>query len=156
MWSRGRQDSRYRQGDWRRGFRLCRAYLAQRRIRKSRRLAGGASAYAPACPDRQHRDQRRCFAKYLGQICAGSALQASTPGCLERSSVAYRISACPSRDEFPLAAPAQGRQGQGRGLLYSSIQPGMDKPGGMSWIEMLKDESRIELHAALTPVWSEP
>jgi anaerobic selenocysteine-containing dehydrogenase len=28
-------------------------------------------------------------------------------------------------------------------------------PDGMSWVEVLRDESKIELHAALTPVWSE-
>ena len=28
-------------------------------------------------------------------------------------------------------------------------------PDGFSWIEMLRDESRVGLHAALTPIWSE-
>ena len=31
----------------------------------------------------------------------------------------------------------------------------MDNPDGATWIEVLKDEQLVGLHAALTPVWSE-
>jgi anaerobic selenocysteine-containing dehydrogenase len=33
--------------------------------------------------------------------------------------------------------------------------PVWTNPDGLSWVEVLRDESKIELHAALTPVWSE-
>jgi anaerobic selenocysteine-containing dehydrogenase len=33
--------------------------------------------------------------------------------------------------------------------------PVWTNPDGMTWIEVLRDESKVELHAALTPVWSE-
>src|SRR5260370_8603892 len=33
--------------------------------------------------------------------------------------------------------------------------PVWTNPDGTSWIEMLTDEQQVELHAALTPVWSE-
>ena len=33
--------------------------------------------------------------------------------------------------------------------------PVWTNPDGMSWIEMLSDESKVERHACLTPTWSE-
>ena len=33
--------------------------------------------------------------------------------------------------------------------------PVWTNPDGMSWIEMLSDESKVERHARLTPTWSE-
>src|SRR5437868_10237385 len=66
--------------------------------------------------------------------------------------------------EYPLAhhemsflLPHLLKEGRGKVAAYFTrvYNPVWTNPDGMSWIEMLKDESRIELHAALIPVWSE-
>jgi anaerobic selenocysteine-containing dehydrogenase len=48
---------------------------------------------------------------------------------------------------------------EGRGKLSVSFtrvhNPVWTNPDGFTWIEVLQDESLIELHAALTPTWSE-
>ncbi len=48
---------------------------------------------------------------------------------------------------------------EGRGKLAAYFtrvyNPVWTNPDGMMWERVLKDESKIELHAALTPVWSE-
>src|SRR2546422_4944491 len=48
---------------------------------------------------------------------------------------------------------------EGRGKLAMSLtrvyNPVWTNPDGMSWIEVLSDETKIERHACLTPTWSE-
>ncbi len=48
---------------------------------------------------------------------------------------------------------------EGRGTLDTYFtrvyNPVWTNPDGMTWIEVLRDESKIGLHAALTPTWSE-
>jgi len=48
---------------------------------------------------------------------------------------------------------------EGRGKLsmyFTRVYNGLwTNPDGLTWLEALTDESKIELHAALTPVWSE-
>jgi anaerobic selenocysteine-containing dehydrogenase len=66
--------------------------------------------------------------------------------------------------EFPLAffemsflLPHFLRDGRGKIAAYFTrvYNPVWTNPDGMSWIEALSDESKVERHACLTPVWSE-
>jgi len=66
--------------------------------------------------------------------------------------------------EFPLAffemsflLPHFLKDGRGKLTAYFTrvYNPVWTNPDGMSWIEMLSDESKIERHACLTPIWSE-
>ncbi len=66
--------------------------------------------------------------------------------------------------EFPLAffemsflLPHFLKDGRGKISAYFTrvYNPVWTNPDGMSWIEALTDESRIERHACLTPIWSE-
>jgi anaerobic selenocysteine-containing dehydrogenase len=49
------------------------------------------------------------------------------------------------------------REGRGKLAMYFTrvYNPVWTNPDGMSWIEALTDEAKIERHACLTPVWSE-
>jgi anaerobic selenocysteine-containing dehydrogenase len=66
--------------------------------------------------------------------------------------------------EFPLAffemsflLPHFLKEGRGKISAYFTrvYNPVWTNPDGMSWIEALTDESKIERHACLTPIWSE-
>jgi anaerobic selenocysteine-containing dehydrogenase len=66
--------------------------------------------------------------------------------------------------EYPLAhhelsflLPHMLKDGRGHISAYFTrvYNPVWTNPDGFTWIEVLRDESKIELHAALTPVWSE-
>ncbi len=66
--------------------------------------------------------------------------------------------------EFPLAffemsflMPHFLKEGRSRlGVYFTRVyNPVWTNPDGMSWIEALTDESKIERHACLTPIWSE-
>ncbi len=66
--------------------------------------------------------------------------------------------------EFPLAffemsflLPHFLKEGRGKISTYFTrvYNPVWTNPDGMSWIEALLDESKIERHACLTPIWSE-
>jgi anaerobic selenocysteine-containing dehydrogenase len=66
--------------------------------------------------------------------------------------------------EYPLAfhemsilLPHFLQEGRGRLSVYFTrvYNPVWTNPDGMMWERMLRDESQIGLHAALTPVWSE-
>jgi anaerobic selenocysteine-containing dehydrogenase len=66
--------------------------------------------------------------------------------------------------EYPLAhhemsflLPHFLKDGRGHISAYFTrvYNPVWTNPDGMTWIEVLRDESKVELHAALTPVWSE-
>ena len=66
--------------------------------------------------------------------------------------------------EYPLAffemsflLPHLLREGRGKLAMYFTrvYNPVLTNPDGMSWIEMLTDEAKVERHACLTPVWSE-
>lgn len=66
--------------------------------------------------------------------------------------------------EFPLAffemsflLPHFLKEGRGKIAAYFTrvYNPVWTNPDGMSWIEALSDESKVERHACLTPVWSE-
>ncbi|MDZ4835717.1 MAG: molybdopterin-dependent oxidoreductase [Candidatus Melainabacteria bacterium] len=66
--------------------------------------------------------------------------------------------------EFPLAffemsflLPHLLKEGRNTLDVYFTrvYNPVWTNPDGMSWIEVLKDESKIGIHCALTPVWSE-
>ncbi len=66
--------------------------------------------------------------------------------------------------EYPLAffemsflLPHFLREGRGKLAMYFTrvYNPVWTNPDGMSWIEALTDETRVERHACLTPVWSE-
>jgi anaerobic selenocysteine-containing dehydrogenase len=49
------------------------------------------------------------------------------------------------------------KEGRGKLAMYFTrvYNPVWTNPDGMSWIEMLSDESKVERHACLTPTWSE-
>ena len=66
--------------------------------------------------------------------------------------------------EYPLAffemsflLPHFLREGRGKLAMYFTrvYNPVWTNPDGMSWIEMLTDEAKVQRHACLTPVWSE-
>lgn len=66
--------------------------------------------------------------------------------------------------EYPLAffemsflLPHFVKEGRGKLAMYFTrvYNPVWTNPDGMSWIEMLSDESKVERHACLTPTWSE-
>lgn len=66
--------------------------------------------------------------------------------------------------EYPLAffemsflLPHFLKEQRGKLAVYFSraYNPVWTNPDGMSWIEALTDESKVELHACLTPTWSE-
>jgi anaerobic selenocysteine-containing dehydrogenase len=66
--------------------------------------------------------------------------------------------------EYPLAffemsylLPHFLKEGRGKLAMYFTrvYNPVWTNPDGMSWIEMLCDEKKIERHACLTPTWSE-
>src|SRR5579875_1958240 len=66
--------------------------------------------------------------------------------------------------QFPLAffemsflLPHFLKEGRGKLAMYFTrvYNPVWTNPDGMSWIETLSDERKIERHACLTPIWSE-
>ena len=66
--------------------------------------------------------------------------------------------------EYPLAffemsflLPHLIKEGRGKLAMYFTrvYNPVWTNPDGMSWIEMLSDEAKVERHACLTPTWSE-
>src|SRR5205814_2053306 len=66
--------------------------------------------------------------------------------------------------EYPLAhhemsflLPHFLKEGRGKLAAYFTrvYNPGWTNPDGFTWVEVLRDETKVELHAALTPVWSE-
>ncbi len=66
--------------------------------------------------------------------------------------------------EYPLAhhemsylLPHFLREGRGKLEVYFSrvYNPVWTNPDGFSWMEVLQDESKVRLHACLTPTWSE-
>ena len=66
--------------------------------------------------------------------------------------------------EYPLAffemsflLPHFLREGRGKLAMYFTrvYNPVWTNPDGMSWMEMLTDEAKVERHACLSPVWSE-
>jgi anaerobic selenocysteine-containing dehydrogenase len=59
--------------------------------------------------------------------------------------------------EMSILLPHFLKQGRGRVDTYFTrvYNPVWTNPDGASWLEVLQDEEKIGLHAALTPVWSE-
>ena len=66
--------------------------------------------------------------------------------------------------EFPLSffemsflLPHFLKEGRGKLAMYFTrvYNPVWTNPDGMSWIEALSDERKVERHACLTPIWSE-
>ncbi|HXG03320.1 MAG TPA: molybdopterin-dependent oxidoreductase [Candidatus Binatia bacterium] len=66
--------------------------------------------------------------------------------------------------EYPLAffemsflLPHLLREGRGRLAMYFTrvYNPVWTNPDGLSWVEALTDETKVECHACLTPIWSE-
>ncbi|HSE40011.1 MAG TPA: molybdopterin-dependent oxidoreductase [Acidobacteriota bacterium] len=67
-------------------------------------------------------------------------------------------------DEYPLShyemsflLPHFLKEGRGRLEVYFTrvYNPVWTNPDGFTWMEVLKDESKVGLHVALTPTWSE-
>ncbi|MGH7845333.1 MAG: molybdopterin-dependent oxidoreductase [Candidatus Binatia bacterium] len=59
--------------------------------------------------------------------------------------------------EMSFLLPHFLKEGRGKLAMYFTrvYNPVWTNPDGMSWIEALTDESKIERHACLTPTWSE-
>jgi anaerobic selenocysteine-containing dehydrogenase len=59
--------------------------------------------------------------------------------------------------EMSFLLPHFLKEGRGRLDTYFTrvVNPVWTFPDGFSWIEMLRDESKVGLHAALTPTWNE-
>jgi anaerobic selenocysteine-containing dehydrogenase len=59
--------------------------------------------------------------------------------------------------EMSFLLPHFLREGRGKLAMYFTrvYNPVWTNPDGVSWIEMLTDEAKVERHACLTPVWSE-
>jgi len=66
--------------------------------------------------------------------------------------------------EYPLAffemsylLPHFLKEGRGKLAMYFTrvYNPVWTNPDGMSWLEVLTDETKVERHACLTPIWSE-
>jgi anaerobic selenocysteine-containing dehydrogenase len=59
--------------------------------------------------------------------------------------------------EMSILLPYLLKEGRGRLAAYftRAYNPVWTNPDGFSWIEVLCDESKIGLHAAMTPVWNE-
>jgi anaerobic selenocysteine-containing dehydrogenase len=59
--------------------------------------------------------------------------------------------------EMSILLPYLLKEGRGRLAAYftRAYNPVWTNPDGFSWIEMLKDEAKVGLHAAMTPVWNE-
>ncbi len=62
-----------------------------------------------------------------------------------------------SHYEMSFLLPHFLKEGRGKLDVYFTrvYNPVWTNPDGMSWIEVLRDESLVGLHAALTPTWSE-
>jgi len=62
-----------------------------------------------------------------------------------------------SHHELSQLLPHLLKEGRGRIDAYFSrvFNPVWTYPDGLSWVEVLRDENLVGLHAALTPVWSE-
>jgi len=62
-----------------------------------------------------------------------------------------------SHHELSYLLPHFLMEGRGKLAAYFTrvYQPGLDQSRGMVWEQVLRDESKVELHAALTPTWSE-
>lgn len=59
--------------------------------------------------------------------------------------------------EMSILLPHFLEEGRGKLAAYFTrvYNPVWTNPDGMMWEQMLRDESKVEMHAALTPVWSE-
>jgi anaerobic selenocysteine-containing dehydrogenase len=62
-----------------------------------------------------------------------------------------------SHHELSYLLPHFLREGRGKLAAYFTrvYNPVWTNPDGMVWEEVLRDETKVELHAALTPTWSE-
>jgi anaerobic selenocysteine-containing dehydrogenase len=99
--------------------------------------------------------RRRHRAVGLPQGGAGAAHDAAARQGVERAAHAARVPARLLRDELPAPAFPSGEPGKLAMYFTRVYNPVWTNPDGMSWIEMLNDEAKIERHACLTPIWSE-
>ncbi len=62
-----------------------------------------------------------------------------------------------SHHELSFLLPHLVREGRGKIDTYFTrvYNPVWTNPDGFSWVEMLRDESKVGMHAALTPTWNE-
>ncbi len=104
------------------------ALLAERRRGQSRRLAGVADPLSPERASRRDCHRRRHHSERLEQVrAAADPLSAAFP-LVERAHLAARVSARDERALLSAAALPEGRSRAARGLLLSSLQPGLDEP----------------------------
>ena len=119
-------------------------------------LGGGARARAPRGPRGGGGHAGRHRAVGLPQGGAGAAHDAAARQGVERAAHAARVPARLLRDELPPARTSSARSGGKLAMYFTRVyNPVWTNPDGMSWIEMLTDEAKVERHACLTPIWSE-
>ena len=106
----------------------CNPYVAERRRRQRRRLAGLAHAVPVECAAGGGRDRGRDLSQRLEQVRAAPDLHPAASAALERVHLAARVSAGDERALVPAAAlPGAGAR-QARGVLHAGLQPGVDEP----------------------------
>ena len=130
--------------------------LAQRRRRQPRRLAGRARAGAPRGAHGRRRHARAAPRPARWNKAVPAPPMMPPPGKVWSELLMPR--------EYPLAffemsflLPHFLKEGRGKLAMYFTrvYNPVWTNPDGMSWIEMLTDEAKVERHACLTPTWSE-
>ena len=105
--------------------------------------------------DRQRWHRGRRLAQRVEQVCRSAILKPAPQKVW--SEMLWPREYPLAHHELSFLLPHFLKEGRGRVAAYFTrvYNPVWTNPDGMSWIEVLRDESKIELHAALTPVWSE-
>src|SRR5690606_33234008 len=82
---------------------------------------------------------------------------ASPPHQLKWNELLYPLEYPLAYHEMSILLPHFLTEGRGKLAAYFTrvYNPVWTNPDGMMWEKVLRDESKIELHAALTPMWSE-
>src|SRR5205807_9056579 len=92
------------------------------------RLAGAAHPLLPQRALGRGGDRGRDLPQRLEQVRPETDLRPAASTDLERTHLAARVSVGYQRTLFPPAAPAEGRPGPARRVLYARLQPGLDQP----------------------------
>ncbi len=155
-WSQGRGHRQDSARDRDRRQPICLASVARERVRQTGRMAAGARVDAAACADRIGRNRRRTQSECLEQVCPARPFKIPPPQ-KRWNELLYPQEWPLCTHEMSFLLPHFLKEGRGRIEAYFTrvFNPVWTYPDGFSWIEMLRDEEKVGLHAALTPTWSE-
>ena len=146
----GRRDRRGR------GHSLRRTRLAVGRRREPRWLAGGAAPCSSSrrCSARSA-TEGGTFPNGLEQVRARADPHAAASGRLAGADLALEYPL--AQNEMSFLLPHFLAEGRGKLDTYfiRVYNPVWTNPDGLSWMEVLTDESKIGCFVALTPTWSE-